>query len=79
MNFLPGWAWSLVFLAIILFLNTLSVRVYGESEYWFAIIKVATVILFLAIGLLTIFGIIGGEYLGFKTLQLVMHRLWVTD
>ncbi|MGL6145727.1 MAG: amino acid permease, partial [Macrococcoides caseolyticum] len=66
MGFLPGWAWSLVFLAIILFLNTLSVRVYGESEYWFAIVKVATVILFLAIGLLTIFGILGGEYLGFK-------------
>lgn len=66
MDFLPGWAWSLVFLAIILFLNTLSVRVYGESEYWFAIVKVVTVILFLGIGVLTIFGIIGGEYLGFK-------------
>lgn len=65
-DFLPAWTWSLIFLAIIFLLNTMSVKVYGESEYWFALIKVATVILFIGIGLLTIFGILGGEYIGFK-------------
>ena len=42
-------------------LNSLSVRVYGESEYWLALIKVVTVIVFIAIGLLTIVGIMGGH------------------
>lgn len=70
MNFLPPWAWSLCFFAIILGLNTLSVKAYGESEYWFAFIKVITVIVFLAVGLLTIFGILGGEYIGFTNFTL---------
>ncbi|MBB1140812.1 amino acid permease [Myroides sp. WP-1] len=65
MNFLPPWAWSLVFFLIIVGLNTLSVKAYGESEYWFAFIKVVTVVIFLLVGLLTIFGIMGGEYIGF--------------
>ncbi|AUZ04833.1 MULTISPECIES: amino acid permease [Vitreoscilla] len=66
MQFMPSWAWSLLFLAVIIGLNTLSVRVYGESEFWFALIKVVTVVVFLAVGLLTIFGILGGEYVGFQ-------------
>lgn len=41
LRFMAPWAWSLLF-AIIFLLNTLSVRVYGESEYWFALIKVVT-------------------------------------
>ncbi|MDO5087413.1 MAG: amino acid permease [Comamonadaceae bacterium] len=61
---MPTWAWSLLFLAIIFALNTASVRVYGETEYWMALIKVVTVIVFLGIGTLTIFGIMGGHYIG---------------
>lgn len=61
---MPTWAWSLLFLAIIFALNTASVRVYGETEYWMALIKVVTVVVFLGIGTLTIFGIMGGAYLG---------------
>lgn len=33
---IPAWVWSCIFLVIIFALNSLSVRVYGESEYWFA-------------------------------------------
>ncbi|CAM3106631.1 amino acid permease [Paenibacillus taichungensis] len=58
--------WSLLFLVLIFALNVLSVKGYGESEYWFAIIKVATVIIFLTVGVLMIFGIIGGEAVGFS-------------
>ena len=61
------WVWSCIFLVIIFALNSLSVRVYGESEYWFALIKVVTVIIFIIIGLLTILGIMGGEFVGFET------------
>ncbi|RIN28869.1 amino acid permease [Staphylococcus succinus] len=62
---IPAWSWSCLFLIIIFGLNALSVRVYGESEYWFALIKVVTVIIFIIIGLLTILGIMGGEFVGF--------------
>lgn len=64
MRFLPPWGWSLLFFSLIFLLNTLSVKAYGESEYWFALIKVVTVVVFLAVGVLTIFGILGGQYVG---------------
>jgi len=57
--------WSILFLAIIVGLNILSAKAYGESEYWFAGIKVVTVIVFLVIGILMILGIIGGNEIGF--------------
>ena len=66
LRFLPPWGWSLIFFGLICLLNAFSVRAYGESEYWFALIKVVTVIIFLCIGTLTIFGILGGEYVGFS-------------
>ncbi|PEL05887.1 amino acid permease [Bacillus sp. AFS017336] len=58
--------WSSLFLAIIFLLNYLSVKGFGESEYWFSLIKVVTVIIFLVAGCLMIFGIIGGQAVGFK-------------
>jgi lysine-specific permease len=63
----PGVIWSAIFLAIIFGLNILSVKGYGESEFWFSIIKVATVIIFIVLGLLMIFGIMGGHTGGFST------------
>ncbi|HAC5968228.1 TPA_asm: amino acid permease [Listeria monocytogenes] len=62
----PAWLWSEIFLILIFGLNALSVKAYGESEYWFSIIKVATVIIFLIVGVLTIVGILGGEVIGFS-------------
>ncbi|WP_042470115.1 amino acid permease [Bacillus ndiopicus] len=53
--------WTVLFIVIVLTLNLLSVRSYGESEYWFAMIKVATVIVFIIISFLMIFGILGGQ------------------
>lgn len=62
----PSLLWSVLFLALILGLNILSVKGYGESEYWFATIKIAVVIIFLVVGVLMIFGIMGGEAVGFS-------------
>ncbi|KZO00188.1 amino acid permease [Bacillus badius] len=62
----PSILWSGMCLAIIFLLNYLSVKGFGESEYWFSMIKVTTVIVFLIVGVLMIFGILGGEYIGFK-------------
>ncbi|MFC7391929.1 amino acid permease [Scopulibacillus cellulosilyticus] len=58
--------WSALFLVIIFLLNFLSVKSYGESEYWFAFIKVATVIIFLIVGILMILGIFHSNTVGFK-------------
>ncbi|NMO97264.1 amino acid permease [Paenibacillus lemnae] len=66
----PSFLWSLLFLGIMFGLNILSAKGYGESEYWFAIIKVATVIIFLIIGVMMIFGILGGEAVGFTNFNL---------
>lgn len=62
----PALVWSIIFLAIIVALNLMSAKAYGESEFWFASIKVVTVIIFLIFGVATIFGIIGGHNIGFS-------------
>ena len=43
---------------VVFLLNILSVRLYGESEFWFASIKVFAIIAFIIIGLLAMFGAI---------------------
>ncbi|KAI8053896.1 amino acid transporter [Syncephalis plumigaleata] len=35
----PVWIWSLIVLIIVLAVNLVGVRVYGEVEYWFSLIK----------------------------------------
>lgn len=62
----PGWIWAGAFLAIILGINILSARSYGESEFWLATIKVTTVIVFLIAGVAMIFGILGNHTAGFS-------------
>lgn len=56
----PGWIWSALFLGIMFLLNWISVRGFGEAEYWFSLIKVATVIIFIIVGIMMIFGIFEG-------------------
>ena len=57
----PGVLWSALFLGIMFLLNVISVKGFGEAEYWFAAIKVITVIIFIAVGLLMIVGILHGS------------------
>jgi lysine-specific permease len=62
----PSLVWSASFLALIFLLNYLSVKGYGEGEYWLSLIKVSAIVIFIIVGLLMIFGIMGGEAVGFK-------------
>lgn len=62
----PAWIWSGSFLAGILLINYFSVRTFGESEFWFALIKVLAVIAFIMLGLAMIFGIMSGHVSGFN-------------
>ena len=51
--------WSSGFFLLIFILNILTVKVFGETEYWLSMIKVTFVIIFIIVGGLTIFGMIG--------------------
>ncbi|GMK41107.1 lysine-specific permease [Paenibacillus sp. CCS19] len=62
----PSFLWSALFLLLMVGLNVLSVKGFGESEYWFAMIKIVTVIVFIGIGLLMIIGIWNGKATGFS-------------
>lgn len=53
----PDILWGLIFAAIIFLLNILTVKGYGEAEFWFAGIKIVTIVIFLLIGILMILGI----------------------
>lgn len=53
----PTWIWSTIVIALILLINLISAKAYGEAEFWMATIKVIAVIAFIVIGLATIFGV----------------------
>jgi AAT family amino acid transporter len=66
----PGtsvWIWSLTFAFAVLYFNSRSVNHFGTIEYWFALIKVIAIMVFIAIGAATIFGI-GMQPIGFHNL-----------
>lgn len=56
----PQWVPALLCLVVLTILNLMTVRMFGEIEFWFAIIKVITIILLIVLGLIMIFT-------GFKT------------
>ncbi len=67
----PGWIWSALFLGLIFLLNYISVKGFGEAEYWFSLIKVVTVVIFIVVGLAMILGILrGGESAGWHNWQI---------
>ena len=65
---LPLWSMSLGLLILMTATNLFSVRSYGEFEYWFAGIKVATICVFLVLGGLFVLGLWPGRDLDFSNL-----------
>ena len=55
------WIWSVLFIVLIAALNLISVKAYGEMEYWFASIKVTAIIAFILAGAALMFGAVGNE------------------
>ena len=47
----PQWVIALIALALVFVLNMLSVKAFGEAEFWFAMIKVATILIFMAVAI----------------------------
>ncbi|KPD00966.1 GABA permease [Geobacillus sp. BCO2] len=58
---IPLWLLSLILTILMTLTNIWSVKSYGEFEYWFAFIKVASIVLFLILGLAFIFGLAPGS------------------
>ncbi|GHH33101.1 amino acid permease [Streptomyces candidus] len=54
----PQWAWVLVFMVVFTVANLAAVKNFGEFEFWFAALKVGAIVLFLALGLLAVFGVL---------------------
>ena len=48
---IPQWIPALVCLVILLSLNLLTVKLFGELEFWFALIKVITILALIAVGI----------------------------
>ncbi|KAF9467319.1 amino acid permease-domain-containing protein [Collybia nuda] len=52
-----SWVISLVFWAFLVGINSIHVRAYGELEYWLSSLKVATIIVFIIVGILVNVGV----------------------
>lgn len=67
----PKWITALIFLLILVAVNLIGVKMYGEFEFWFALVKVVAIICMIIFGMLIIlFGFNnGGQSVGFSNLQ----------
>ncbi|KAF9132798.1 hypothetical protein BGW39_011282 [Mortierella sp. 14UC] len=63
---LQMWIPALIFIVILVGITLLGVKAFGELEYWFAMIKVLTCILFIIIGILVDVGAVGDGFIGGK-------------
>ncbi|KAG0202087.1 hypothetical protein BGX28_005297 [Mortierella sp. GBA30] len=60
----PTWIVPVIIIILLVIVNLLGVRIYGEAEYWFSILKVVTIIVFIICGVLVDAGAVGGTRYG---------------
>ncbi len=53
----PQWLWVVGMAVALVAINTVQVGLFGELEYWFALIKVTAIVVFIAVGLALVTGI----------------------
>ena len=53
----PAWLWILGFSVVLVLINVLRIEDFGSIEYWFAMIKVVTILAFLVLGSLLLLGV----------------------
>lgn len=68
---IPQWIPAIICLIILLGFNLLTVKLFGELEFWFALIKVITILVLIAIGVILLI-------MGFKTDagSVTVQNLW---
>src|SRR5262249_39180253 len=64
----PSWGWVVAVAAMLVAVNTAHVGVFGELEYWFALIKVVAILAFITAGLAVIAGVGSRPVLGIRHL-----------
>jgi amino acid transporter, AAT family len=64
----PQWVWIVGVSVGLMAVNGLRVDNFGEFEYWFAIVKVTTIVAFILVGLGLIFGVGPGRAIGLSNL-----------
>jgi GABA permease len=58
---LPLWVMAMLLMAVMTIVNLISVKWFGEFEFWFASIKVAAIVAFIILGLLWVIGVWPGN------------------
>ncbi|WP_031465770.1 amino acid permease [Sciscionella sediminilitoris] len=58
----PSWVFSLLLMLALTLSNLVSVRSFGETEFWLASVKVLTIVVFLVIGVLFVLGFWPGAH-----------------
>ncbi len=62
----PPWVWIVGFSAALVYVNARNVGSFGSFEYWFAMIKVVTIVLFIIFGVAVMSGLGGKPAIGFE-------------
>jgi aromatic amino acid permease len=57
----PEWMWVALFMVVFTVTNLAAVKNFGEFEFWFAALKVAAIVAFLALGVLAVAGLLPGS------------------
>jgi len=78
---MPTWATVLIALAVVLIINLLSARAFGEFEFWASVLKVGAIVAFLIVGTVLVLGKmdVGGHEAGFQNLYSNPGGFWPTE
>ncbi|KAI8923841.1 amino acid permease-domain-containing protein [Entophlyctis helioformis] len=58
---IPAWVWSAAILLLLVLVHLHGVDGFGESEYWLSAIKVAAIVVFIALGVAVDLGAVGSQ------------------
>jgi len=77
---MPTWATVLIALAVVLVVNLLSAKAFGEFEFWASVLKVSAIIVFLVVGIVVVaFSFdVGGHRAGIQNLWSNPGGFWPT-
>jgi amino acid transporter, AAT family len=64
----PQWIWVVLVSCALVAINSMQVNRLGEFEYWFAMIKVAAIVVFIIVGLALVFGVGSRQAIGLANL-----------
>ena len=71
----PVSIWSLVFMILIFLSNFFSVKIFAESEFWFAAVKVAAIVAFIILGRLAVVFV----WMAIALCQLKFRQKWLKE